>query len=163
MAYGGDRRPPERLAVPVSLSRSGFPRIIPSFVRHKMYKRYDTADILVKCWLSLFSLARKILVAKRVGWMPPLWLPWFHLLRILIECTNLLSKGLLGSLLGSWKTSFMFSINKEITEGWSKSAKAKSCLNVFHMSSLHLFILCSLFILGVNNAQWWGSSICGSN
>lgn len=75
MAYGGDKRPPERLAVPVSLSRSGFPRIIPSFVRHKMYKRDDTADILVKCWLSLFSLARIILVAKRVGWMPPLLLP----------------------------------------------------------------------------------------
>lgn len=69
MAYGGDKRSPERLAVPVW---SGFPRIIPSFVRHKMYKRNDTADILVKCWLSLFSLARIILVAKRVGWMPPL-------------------------------------------------------------------------------------------
>ena len=38
----------------------------PSLIRHKMYKRDDTADMLVKCWLSLFSLSRIILVAKKI-------------------------------------------------------------------------------------------------
>lgn len=48
------RRPHDRLPVPVSLTRSGFPRIIPSFIRRQKYKKDDKADMLVKIWLSLF-------------------------------------------------------------------------------------------------------------
>lgn len=66
IAYGGDRRPHDRLPVPVSLTRSGFPRIIPSFLRRQRYKKDDKADMLVKIWLSLFNLSKIILLAKRV-------------------------------------------------------------------------------------------------
>lgn len=52
--------------LPVSLSRSGYPRIIPSFIRHKMYRKDDTSDTLVRIWLSLFSLSRIVLAAKKV-------------------------------------------------------------------------------------------------
>lgn len=55
IAYGGDRRPHDRLPVPVSLTRSGFPRIIPFFIRRQMYKKDEKADMLVKIWLSLFG------------------------------------------------------------------------------------------------------------
>ena len=61
-------------------------------------------------------------------------------------------KGLLGSQLGSWKTSFMFSINKEITEEWSKSAKAKSCFNVF-LYELSAFVHLMQFV-HTRGEQW---------
>jgi len=52
---------PTELSVPLSLTRTGLPRIIPSFHRAKIRKRDDTADILVKfcrssLWLRLFVL-----------------------------------------------------------------------------------------------------------
>jgi hypothetical protein len=64
-AYGGDRHVPNLLPVPVSLTRSGYPRIIPPFIRRKMYKRDDYADRLVKIWLSVFSLSRLVVKAKK--------------------------------------------------------------------------------------------------
>ena len=66
IAYGGDRRPHDRLPVPVSLTRSGFPRIIQFFIRRQMYKKDDKADMLVKILLSLFNLSKIILLAKRM-------------------------------------------------------------------------------------------------
>lgn len=56
LAYGGDKRPPELLVVSVSLTLKGYPRIIPPFIRQKMYRKDEIADLLVKCWLSFFSL-----------------------------------------------------------------------------------------------------------
>lgn len=51
---------------PVSLTRSGYPRIIPSFVRKRMMKGDDKTYIWVKLFLSFFSLSKVILVAKRI-------------------------------------------------------------------------------------------------
>lgn len=53
MAYGGIPKPPELLPVPVSLNRSGYPRIIPRFHRRMMMRKDDRADVLVKLYLSL--------------------------------------------------------------------------------------------------------------
>lgn len=40
----------------VSLTLKGYPRIIPPFIRQKTYRKDEIADLLVKCWLSFFSL-----------------------------------------------------------------------------------------------------------
>lgn len=56
-----------KLSVPVSLTRSGYPRIIPSFHRQQIYKRDDKADMLVKLYFSFFSLSRAIKLAKRIS------------------------------------------------------------------------------------------------
>jgi hypothetical protein len=47
-AYGGELAPKSLLPVPVSLRRSGYPRIIPSFIRQKMDRKRDRFDLLVK-------------------------------------------------------------------------------------------------------------------
>ena len=52
---------------PVSLTRSGYPRIIPSFHRHMIRRKDEKADRLVKLYLSIFSLSRIITLAKPVG------------------------------------------------------------------------------------------------
>lgn len=65
-AYGGDKSPHSLLPVPVSLTRSGYPRIIPSFHLLLMYKKDGRADRLVKIYLSFFSLAKVIQLAKRI-------------------------------------------------------------------------------------------------
>lgn len=65
-AYGGVKLPPTLLPVPVSLTWSGYPRIIPSFHRRMMYRKDDRADMLVKIYLSFFSLAKIIELAKKV-------------------------------------------------------------------------------------------------
>lgn len=44
----------------------GYPRIIPSFIRKQMYKKDDKADLLVRIWLSLFSVYKIVLLAKKV-------------------------------------------------------------------------------------------------
>lgn len=54
------------LPFPVSLTRSGYPRIIPSFHRSKVGKKDETSDLLVKLYLSFFTLARAIPLAKRL-------------------------------------------------------------------------------------------------
>ncbi|TYH13103.1 hypothetical protein ES288_A06G118000v1 [Gossypium darwinii] len=56
-----------KLSVPMSLTRLGYPRIIPSFHRQQIYKRDDKADMLVKLYLSFFSLSRAIKLAKRIS------------------------------------------------------------------------------------------------
>lgn len=77
-AYGGDREPHDLLPVPVSLTRSGYPRIIPSFHRRMMYKKDDRADQLVQIYLSFFSLAKIIELAKKVdkGTFASMVNPW---------------------------------------------------------------------------------------
>jgi len=66
MAYGGDKFTHELLPVPVSLTRSGYPRIIPSFHRRFLYRKDEKADMLVKIFLSFFSLYRIVELAKKV-------------------------------------------------------------------------------------------------
>lgn len=66
-AYGGVKTPHSFLPVPVSLTRSGFPRIISSYHRRLIYRRDDRADTIVQVYLSFFSLSKIILVAKRVN------------------------------------------------------------------------------------------------
>lgn len=56
-AYGGVNRPKGSLSVPVSLTRSGYPRIIPSFHRKMILRKDDRADVLVRLYCSFFSLA----------------------------------------------------------------------------------------------------------
>jgi hypothetical protein len=54
-------------AVSVSLTRSGLPRIIPKHHRHKITKRDDRADSLVRLWLTWFTLSRLIELAKPIS------------------------------------------------------------------------------------------------
>ena len=58
---------PGLLSVPVSLTRTGLPRIIPAHHRRAIRKSDSKADMLVKLYLSLFSLSRVILLAKKVS------------------------------------------------------------------------------------------------
>lgn len=76
MAYGGGEREPGLLPVPVPLTQFGYSRIIPAFHRKMIYRHddkadiffFDTkADILVHIYLPFFSLAKVILVAKRIS------------------------------------------------------------------------------------------------
>lgn len=53
------------LPFPVSLNRSGIPRCIPSFHRKMISRRDETADQLVRFYLSMFSLSKLILVRKK--------------------------------------------------------------------------------------------------
>lgn len=55
------------LSVPVSLTRSGLPRIIPSIIRRKIMKRDENADRLVKLYLSWFSVSKIIALAPRLS------------------------------------------------------------------------------------------------
>lgn len=66
-AYGGVKVPPALLPFPISLTRSGYPRIIPSFHRLKIGKGDDEADRLVRMYLSFFSLYKVITLAKSVN------------------------------------------------------------------------------------------------
>lgn len=52
---------------PISLSRSGYPRIIPAYHRHVIMLGGDRADDLVKLYMSFFSLTKAIPLAKRVS------------------------------------------------------------------------------------------------
>ena len=65
-AYGGVPFKPDLLPVPVSLTRSGYPRIIPPFHRLEIYKKNERSDLLVKVYLSFFSLATVICLAKKI-------------------------------------------------------------------------------------------------
>lgn len=67
IAYGGVVPQRGLLPVPVSLTRSGYPRIIPAFHR-QMIRRHDSkADQLVRVYLSFFSISKIIRLAKRVS------------------------------------------------------------------------------------------------
>lgn len=65
MVWRGGKGPvPRDLSVPVSLTRSGLPRIIPRFHRREILSRSDKGDQLIKLYLSWFSLSR--ILAKPV-------------------------------------------------------------------------------------------------
>lgn len=68
IAYGGVKEKHRLLPVPVSLSRSGYPRMIPSFHRLMIYKKDDRADQLVQMYLSFFALCKIIELAKKVSY-----------------------------------------------------------------------------------------------
>lgn len=53
--------------MPISLTRSGCPRIIPSFHRRMIYKRDDKADLLVKLYLSFFTLSKLIKLCPKIS------------------------------------------------------------------------------------------------
>lgn len=63
--YGGDAVKPQPF--PISLTRCGLPKIIPSFHREMIRKRDDRADTIVRFYLSAFSLAKVIPLAPRVS------------------------------------------------------------------------------------------------
>lgn len=66
--YASDsRRPPEPLSVSISLTRCGLPRIIFPHHRKWIRKRDDRADIIVKIYLSAFTIAKVIRLAKKVS------------------------------------------------------------------------------------------------
>lgn len=66
MAFGGDKVDPGLLPVPISLTRTGYPTIIPAFHRAMIRKRDERAAQLVRLYLSFFSLSKIILLAKRI-------------------------------------------------------------------------------------------------
>lgn len=49
----------------MSLSRDGIPRCLPEFHRRKIRVRDDRADMLVRLYLSFFSISKLVLLAKR--------------------------------------------------------------------------------------------------
>jgi hypothetical protein len=57
----------ESFPVSVSLTRTGLPRIIPSFHRKIIRRRDKRADYLVRLYLSFFSISKIILLAKPVS------------------------------------------------------------------------------------------------
>lgn len=66
IAYGGGTHVPSHLPVPISLNRSGYPRIIPSFHRRAIIRKDDGSDQLLRLYLSFFSLCKRIFLFKRV-------------------------------------------------------------------------------------------------
>ncbi|KAF5194794.1 RNA-dependent RNA polymerase [Thalictrum thalictroides] len=63
----GSHPPTDKLLpVPVSLTRSGYPTIIPSFPRKMIRRKDEKADQLVKIYQSYFSVCRSIRLAKRL-------------------------------------------------------------------------------------------------
>nr|UJQ92483.1 MAG: putative RNA-dependent RNA polymerase [Mitoviridae sp.] len=67
MYYGGNPSLHGTLPIPISLTRSGIPTIIPSYHRRIIRMRNDRSDLLVKCYLSFFSLSRIVLLAKKIS------------------------------------------------------------------------------------------------
>jgi len=65
MAGGGDSFSPSLLPFPVSLTRRGFPRIIPRFHRRMIYRRDDKADMLVQIYFSFLKVGRLFLLLQR--------------------------------------------------------------------------------------------------
>lgn len=64
-AYVGDVRLHQPF--PISLTRSGYPRIIPSYHRHVIMKGDNRSDDIVQMYMSFFSLTKAIPLAKRVS------------------------------------------------------------------------------------------------
>lgn len=69
VAYGSVTTPPtpQQLPVPISLTRTGYPRIIPSYHRRMIRKRDDKADRLVQMYLSFFAFSKIIVAAKAIS------------------------------------------------------------------------------------------------
>ena len=63
--YGGTFDPHAPLPFPISLTRTGIPRCIPSFHRKEILRRDETADGLVRFYLSLFSVSKFIMKVKK--------------------------------------------------------------------------------------------------
>src|SRR2546430_17544316 len=53
------------LTHPISLTRGGLPRVIPAFHRRLIRMGGDRGDRLVRFYLSVFSLGKLVVVAKR--------------------------------------------------------------------------------------------------
>lgn len=66
-SYGGIKTPHSLLPVPVSLTRSGIPRIIPAHHRKVIRSGGPRGDLLVKCYLSFFTISKLITEAKRIS------------------------------------------------------------------------------------------------
>ena len=58
---------PNSLSVSISLTRSGIPRIIAPFHRKLIRRQDDRADVVVKIYLSAFTMAKLIKLAKPVS------------------------------------------------------------------------------------------------
>lgn len=68
MQFRGGNTPVDRnLSVPVSLTRSGIPRIIPTFHRRMILRRDEKADRIVQYYLSIFTVSRLIPLSKRIS------------------------------------------------------------------------------------------------
>nr|QVU28731.1 RNA-dependent RNA polymerase [Paris mitovirus 1] len=68
MAYGkGEKVKPSLLPVSISLSRSGYPTIIPAYHRKVMAEHSSRSDMLVRLYLSWFSMFKLIALAKPVS------------------------------------------------------------------------------------------------
>lgn len=65
-AYGGVPQQPARLPVFVKLNKKGYPLIIPSFHRKMIAKGDGKADLLVRLYMSWFSLSKLVKLAKPV-------------------------------------------------------------------------------------------------
>ncbi|KAL6519618.1 hypothetical protein OROMI_032866 [Orobanche minor] len=65
--YAGYKVEKDSLPIYVSLSRSGLPRIIPRHLRHRISIKDDRADYLVRLYLSWFSVAKIIKLAKPIS------------------------------------------------------------------------------------------------
>lgn len=68
MTFRGSEVPelPMELSVPVSLTGSGLPRIIPSFHRMEILKRTTKGDMLIQLYLSSFILSKFILLSEKL-------------------------------------------------------------------------------------------------
>lgn len=66
-SYGGNFDKDEGLPFPISLTRSGIPRCVPTFHRRKIARRDEAAEKLVKFDLSIFSLYKLILIGKKMN------------------------------------------------------------------------------------------------
>lgn len=62
-AYAGQKI--TSVSTPVSLTRTGYPRIILSYHRRMIRKKDSKSDKLVQWYLSIFSISRAVLLAKR--------------------------------------------------------------------------------------------------
>lgn len=65
--YAGSYQKGDSISVSVSLTRCGIPKIIPSVLRKHVRARSDRGDIIVKLYLSWFSLAKLVELAPRVS------------------------------------------------------------------------------------------------
>lgn len=65
MFYGADIFTP--LPFPISLTQTGYPRIIPSFHWHLIRRRDSRSDVLVRLYMSGFSIGRIVKLAKVVS------------------------------------------------------------------------------------------------
>lgn len=66
-AYGGKKHVPNVHPIFISLTRSGYPTIIPAFHRKMIYRRDDKADFLVRLYLSWFSLSKLVRLCPPVS------------------------------------------------------------------------------------------------